>query len=226
MTRLIDITGHTYGRLTVLRYEGSKRWLCACTCGATKTAMSADIRSGNTSSCGCYHKEVVSSAKRTHGFACRAGEVNPMRASEYRVWCSMKNRCLNPKAKSYARYGGRGVRVFPAWIESFAAFISYLGPRPSTNHSLDRVENDGHYWPGNVRWATVEQQANNKSGTVYLTYKGKTQSIALWCIELGLTRPTVYKRAAKGWPVHAVLGLPEKDISRAIRRRPTKNKIG
>lgn len=84
------------------------------------------------------------------------------RSSEYSTWQSMKNRCLNPRCPTYPSYGGRGIAVYPEWVSSFAAFLRDVGLRPSPELSLDRINNNGNYEPGNVRWATRVQQANNR----------------------------------------------------------------
>lgn len=90
---------------------------------------------------------------RTHGMS---------KSPEYDAWESMKRRCLVPKASNFHNYGGRGIRVCDEWIESFDAFFDHIGPRPSPKHSLDRIDNDGHYEPGNVRWTTMSVQLFNR----------------------------------------------------------------
>lgn len=81
---------------------------------------------------------------------------------EYRIWTHMKGRCLNETDARYADYGGRGIIVCDRWVESFAAFLADMGPRPSKSHSIDRIDNDGGYEPSNCRWATDQEQSLNK----------------------------------------------------------------
>lgn len=159
MTRLIDLTGQRFGRLTVIERAPSAgrhpRWLCECECGASIVAYGSNLKRGRTQSCGCLHREGAAAmmlARRTH---------QRTRTPEWWTWQSMKQRCLNPNHAAYRHYGGRGILIHPAWIRSFEAFYAYVGDRPSPNHSLDRIDNDGNYEPGNVRWATIVQQNNN-----------------------------------------------------------------
>jgi hypothetical protein len=155
----IALDGLTFGRLSVRSRvpDGSKDWMwyCDCTCGGAVVATSSNLRSGRTRSCGCL--QVESRAKpRTHG-------KSSMR--EFQAWYNMKKRCINPSHPSYLSYGGRGISVCPEWLGSFEAFYEHIGPRPSPDHSVDRINNNGNYEPGNVRWATRTQQQRNRRNT-------------------------------------------------------------
>lgn len=130
---------------------------------------------------------------------------------EYRVWASMVQRCTNPARRGYDRYGGRGIRVCVAWVASFEAFLRDVGPRPSLKHTLDRIDNDGHYEPGNVRWATSKEQRDNTSQTVWIMYRGETRTRADWARHLGISYWTLRQRLDKGWP-------PERAFTRPIGR--------
>lgn len=158
--RLRDRTGDRVGRLTVMHRQPAERgkrphWVCRCDCGTVKTIKGADL--SKISSCGCYLAE-LRHQRATHGMT-RTGEKKP---SEYIIWASMKARCLNTKSPSYKDYGGRGIKVCQEWSDSFESFFSYVGRRPH-GMTLDRYpDNDGNYEPGNVRWATPTQQANNR----------------------------------------------------------------
>lgn len=146
------------------------------------------ISSGATKSCGCKYAEVI--AKRTtHGQA-KIGKLT----DTYRAWRSIKGRCLNPKNQKYHRYGGRGVKIYEGWVNNYQAFYDYIGDRPSPDMTVGRIDNDGHYEPGNVRWETGDEQANNKSSNVLIEYKGKTKTLNQWCVELGLKYSVVYSR--------------------------------
>lgn len=158
------LVGETFGRLTVVRYDRSLRgattWLCRCVCGAEKVVRGSELRAGNTRSCGCLNREASRERRLRHGHSTNAG-LSP----EYKTWASMKDRCYQPSSDSWSRYGGRGIRVCERWLSSFENFLADVGARPSPKHSIDRINNDGHYEPGNVRWSTVSEQARNRSST-------------------------------------------------------------
>lgn len=106
--------------------------------------------------------------------------------SENRAWRQMKYRCLNSRCKSFADYGGRGISVFPEWVTSFSSFLACIGTKPHPDMSLDRIDNEKGYEPGNVRWATPLRQARNRRMSVFLTHQGRTQHIRDWADELGI----------------------------------------
>ena len=163
----IDLTGRKFGRLTVIErapnYGKSSVWFCRCDCGEEKIARSGHLRSGATTSCGCYRREVTgertAKANLKHG---HAAHVAGGATSEYMTWQAAKGRCFNPKDKDYKNYGGRGITMCAEWRDNFAAFYVHVGPKPA-GLTLDRYpNNDGNYEPNNVRWATPKEQANNK----------------------------------------------------------------
>jgi hypothetical protein len=127
---------------------------------------------------------------------------------EYKAWVDMKKRCLNTGSRNYKNYGGRNIAIEPRWIDDFAAFFADIGPRPSPKHSLDRIDNDKGYFPGNVRWALPPIQNNNRSDNRWLTYRGVTLTVAQWSRRTGMPYNTLYGRLAKGW-----------SVKRAIERR-------
>jgi hypothetical protein len=111
----------------------------------------------------------------------------------------MITRCCNPNQKAYKNCGGRGVRVCRRWRASFAAFLEDVGPRPSPRHTIERINNSGHYEPGNCRWATRGEQARNSRRNRLLTVRGETLCLAAWAERLGLKRSTVSARLGRGW---------------------------
>jgi hypothetical protein len=137
----------------VYRRGWQDHWLFKCRCGNEKITRFNSYKSGGTRSCGC----LLSLVKEKHGAAYR-GVISP----EYRAWRAMKNRCNNAKGLRYADWGGRGIRVCRQWAESFTKFLEDMGPRPGKGYSLDRINNDGNYEPGNCRWATAAQQQKNR----------------------------------------------------------------
>lgn len=158
--KLIDLRGKRFGRLTVRKiqripFAREVSWLCECDCGRTKVILGGSLRSGYTTSCGCLHKEIASRKHLIHGHA-RKKLNSPI----YGSWCGMISRCTNPRNKQWDNYGGRGITVCRRWYK-FKNFLADMGEAPP-GLSLDRINNDGNYEPGNCRWATAKQQANNR----------------------------------------------------------------
>lgn len=189
-----NLIGKTFGRLTVVSFcdkdkYGACRWNCLCICGGTTISRSYSLKTGRTKSCGCLQKEAVVNKLTTHGHS--HFEKN---TPEYRAWIAMKSRCYNKNLRSYPGYGGRGIVVCDEWLNDFPAFYSHIGKRPSPDHSLDRYpNNDGHYEPGNVRWATDEEQILNRNCNVWLVYKGEKMVVAEFKRRLGIKSQQVLK---------------------------------
>lgn len=162
MTALVDLTGQRFGRLLVVeRVErsagsGQARWRCNCDCGGTTVTHGSNLRSGKTTSCGCAVVDANRERLMTHGTS-RGDTKHDL----YDTWSGIRKRCLTTTSQAYPRYGGRGITVCPEW-DDFLTFVADVGPRPSALHSLDRIDNDGNYEPGNVRWATAKEQADNR----------------------------------------------------------------
>lgn len=159
--------GTRIGRLTVCEevdrvfYSGSaqtsRRYSCVCDCGTSTTVAHSHLRSGDTTSCGCLIREKLIAVNTKHGHA-KQGAVS----LTYRSWRKMLQRCRDPKNNRFALYGGRGIMVCERWVSNFADFLADVGPRPSKAHSIDRIESEGHYEPGNCKWSTAIEQRHNQ----------------------------------------------------------------
>mgnify|MGYP001558271123 CR=1 FL=1 len=200
-----DLSNKTFGRLTVLcRSENKRRrvyWLCSCSCGNQARVDSFALASGRTQSCGCIWLETVAGHNRTHG-----------RSKDYlyRIWGLMIQRCENPNNPAYDRYGSRGICVCRQWRKSFTAFVSDVGERPSSSHTLDRIDNNGDYEPDNVRWATEKQQANNRRSTVFIKYNGVSKTASEWAEVTGISSKNIRQRLQKyKWTVKRALTTPD-----------------
>lgn len=184
MPAFIDITGQRFGRLTAIRPVKKGRlihWDCICDCGSRLSPVGATLRNGSSKSCGCARDEWIN------------GEFKKVNVKHglfgtkiYGIWAGMITRCTNEKDHSYPAYGGRGISVCREWREDPVRFYTDVGDPPE-GMTLDRIDVDGDYCPSNVRWATPEQQSNNKRDNVYLTHKGRTMTLTQWAREIGMS---------------------------------------
>lgn len=186
-----DLSGQVFGPWTVDRL-GSRVtgkdavWICICPCGREQS-----IKQWN----------LVSGIKRVpHCRLCRK-ESFLFRdyPSEHNSWKCMRARCYQPKTDGYERYGGRGVTVCDRWRNSFNAFLEDMKPKATPDLTIERLNNSGHYEPGNCVWASPIDQSANREVTIFMTVKGITKPLTAWCRELGLTRFVVWGRLKKGW---------------------------
>jgi hypothetical protein len=208
-TRIKDITGNRYGMLVVLgispdRSESGKVLFdCLCDCGQAKAIMGSNLKRGLSLSCGC---QVLIAARkpnlknRTHGYA---------NTWVHAVWFNMIDRCYNPDVNSFPRYGGRGIRVCDRWKNSIADFHADMGDRPTPDHSIDRINNDGDYSPENCRWATAKDQANNRRSSHILEFQGESMTIAQWSERTGLSQYVIGNRIRAGWTPREALTSPK-----------------
>lgn len=195
-TKLFDMSGLRYGRLTVVRRAeslagSSARWHCLCDCGQERVIEGKCMRLGRTVSCGCHKREKAT----THGLS---------KSREFSSWQNMKTRCLVPTNKDYKYYGARGITVCDEWVNSFETFLRDMGPRP-INTTLERKENDGPYAHWNCTWATSTQQQSNKRDTVRIEHDGKNLTLDEWAEELGIRRETIRLRRRRGEPAERIL---------------------
>ena len=198
--RSIDLTGQKFGRLTVIRFDhsqnGRKYYLCQCDCGNLKTVSSHGLKSGNTKSCGCLHKEILVQRNKENRIH------HPTSERLLRIWRAMLHRCYKETDEHYDYYGGRGIKVCDDWHD-FENFQNWALANGYTDDlTIDRVDGDKDYCPENCSWTTMAVQNNHKSDTKWLTYKGKTQSLSDWCRELGLDYfRTKARLNSLGWSV-------------------------
>lgn len=186
--------GDKFGRLTVVSCIGKNakgRWLflCKCDCGKETAVLGKSLKSGNTKSCGCYRLEAGIASNTTHGMS---------KTKLYRIWASMKDRCLRPKSTAFYKYGGRGITVCEEWLdfENFRAWAMANGYEEGL--SIDRVNPNGNYEPSNCRWVTMQEQAHNKRTSVFITYNGETHTLKQWSEIVGVNYYTMQNRYKAG----------------------------
>lgn len=179
----------TFGRWTVLGKLSGRVVLCRCSCGTKRIVNVSTLRRGKSRSCGCYRRE-WSTLNRTHGMS---------GTPTYQAWRHMINRCENPNDEHFDHYGGRGIKVCDRWRSSFEAFFEDMRARPPDRYSLDRIDNDRGYEPGNCRWATRKEQARNKRTTRFLEFRGERRPLVEWAEILGIPAYSIWNRIRLGW---------------------------
>lgn len=194
------IIGKKYGKWTVIREQGTtttydeksgwhrtkQRVWCKCDCGTEKEVSVQAIIHGRSLSCGCIHKDNPN--RKTHGLS---------HSVEHNTWTTIRNRCYNKNEPSYKYYGAKGIVMCDEWKDNFMQFFIDMGKRPADKQSIDRIDSKGNYCKENCRWATQKEQNNNKKSNVLVTYNGKTQNIAQWAEETGLSYNTLYFRLVR-----------------------------
>lgn len=200
MTRVhaLALTGERFGRWIVLsrshkNERGEIYWNCRCDCGRDGVVQAKTLRVGQSTSCGCYHREAVT----THGMS---------KSRTWKSWDSMHQRCTNSSAPDYHRYGGRGIRITERW-NFFEHFLDDLGERPK-EMSLERNDVNGDYEPGNCRWATATEQQRNRQDAILLTLNGVTKNIHDWAEKVGISVSTLKSRSGARWDDYRTLTTP------------------
>jgi len=194
-----SILGKVFGRLLVVAYAGCGRYWCRCACGNRKSVHRGNLQNGHCQSCGCLAREKTVCRNTSHGQS---------NSPEWKAWHEMKRRCYDPSRHNYRYYGGRGIRVCRRWLTSFAAFLADLGNKPSTSYTLDRIDRDKDYEPGNCCWATRQTQSQNRTVTQWVTCYGKTFCLREWFRRLGIPPTTLAKRLARGLTAEQALTTP------------------
>lgn len=210
MSRLIDLTGQKFGRLTVIeRAKNAKyssvRWLCQCDCGQQTVVTAGNLKNNHTRSCGCLRRDINSKIHYIHGYSHSKNKRNEI----YTIWKDIVKRCNNSNCNNYENYGGRGIRICNKWLK-FINFLEDMGERPR-GMSVDRINNDGDYCPENCKWSTRKEQNRNSRHNVLITINNKTRCLSEWCEFYQLPYQKVYGRLYRGWiPEEALELIPRK----------------
>lgn len=208
MGKFEDLTSRRFGRLVVISRAPNRGkivyWKCRCDCGKLVETQGCALKAAHAKSCGCWQRDYrkgISPANRTHGQRYADGG-RPSR--EYRAWCNMIQRCENPGNMNYEDYGGRGINISRD-MRSFDGFLEILGRCPS-DFTLDRIDVNGNYERGNVRWIAQADQKRNTRKNRFISYRGRTMTISEWAREAGMTPAKLTKRIRRGWPIERALG--------------------
>jgi hypothetical protein len=179
-------------------------WSCICECGVSSAVSEMNLKNSKSTSCGCYTREASRRSNTKHGESRR-------RSPEYNAWQTMRDRCLNPRNKRFAKYGGRGITICDRWLESYTNFLEDMGRRPSAKHSLDRENNDKGYDKDNCRWTTSDVQMTNRSVTRYVDTPDGRIPLATLAKKHGIPANALRFRILKGWALDAALSTPVRD---------------
>lgn len=201
MSKIIDLTGQRYGKLTVIDRAENKsektRWLCKCDCGKTTVAYSNNLIRGKHTSCGCVRNERVANLNKSHGLS---------NTRLFRIWKDVKRRCYKDTRPCYDNYGGRGILMCEEWKNDFQAFYEWsMANGYSDNLSIDRIDNNGNYEPLNCRWVDEKIQANNRRCIKPIEYNGEVHSVAEWAKIKDMKPSTLYYRLSEGWSIEKAL---------------------
>jgi hypothetical protein len=177
--------------------HGQKLLRLICDCGKECVKLASAVRTGRTKSCGCLARSGLSNLR--HG---------KRHSRVYNVWCNMKARCSNKQHPAYQNYGGRGIGVASEW-QSFENFLQDVGEPPSPKHTLDRINNNGHYEPGNVRWTSRAVQSRNNRSNILVTIGDTTKCLHDWCDDYQISPGSVYRRLANGEDIVSAIVRPK-----------------
>lgn len=207
MKRGVMQAGDTYNRLTAVASMGKDHnhhpiWMFRCSCGNVVAVIAYSVKAGHSKSCGCLAREKAAERARL-----RNRKHGGKGTREYATWAAIRSRCVNGPERN-VNYGNRGIRVCERW-GSFENFNADMGARPSSKHSIERIDVNGDYCPENCKWATPTEQLRNRRDTVYLTHGGKRAPLAQWAEELGINYVTLHARVTRyGWSAERALTTP------------------
>lgn len=214
MRRRADLTGKTFGQLTVIGFshvaDGRGYWRVRCSCGVARTM--ADVNKNK--SCGCLRRRMLRDGlvRKTHGM-----NGTPTWLS----WSQLRFRCINKKCKAYKHYGGRGITVCDRWMHSFENFLADMGEMPE-GHSIERIDVNGNYEPSNCKWIPRKEQMRNTRKTVWVTALGRQQTASEWARHVGLTVSNFLLRLENGWTPDDAVTVPPRTRSFMGRILPRK----
>ena len=212
MSKLIDLTGKKFGRLTVIKRAENRgkqvRWLCKCDCGGETITSSQNLREGHTKSCGCYNKDINRELHLKHGDGGRKEKTRL-----YRIWAAMLRRCETPTTERYQKYGAKGISVCKEWHD----YINFKEWAISNGYAdtltIDRIDSKGNYEPSNCRWATAKEQANNIFTNRKITFNGVTKNLQQWADEYQIYRKTLSYRLDNGWDIEKALTTKARGVA-------------
>lgn len=215
--RIVLESGRKFGRLTVVRSAGKSPRsghslsLCRCECGTEVVVQNARLLSGHTRSCGCLVKDTMTNLQHGESYS-----------RLHHVWSGMKQRCLCPTDSAYARYGGRGITVCKSWAGSYVTFAKWARKNGYRDDlTLDRIDVNDGYRPGNCRFVPLARQATNRRDNHLITYDGKTMCLSDWARETGISSGTIHDRMVRyGWNAKYALTVPVGAIGRHGKERP------
>lgn len=211
----IDI-GKICGRWEVISLSESKKyfdkskgrdvdhrfWVCRCACGVERSVSEMSLKSGKSSSCGCLNREISREKNTKHGES-----MNRAKTPEYSAWSAMRGRCERPGDKRFSMYGGRGIKVCQRW-QDFSNFLEDMGRKPSPCHSIERIDNNKGYYPGNCRWETPHEQMTNRTVTHHILIDGESVPVATLAKIYNIPANTLRFRIVKGWDILDALETP------------------
>lgn len=201
--------GDRIGRLVVLGVKPCGRGTSLtvkCDCGTEKRLGLNPIRAG-AKSCGCLFRDSAARRRATQK-RCRWSGITADFRPEYNTWRAMVSRCTKPLDVAYEHYGGRGIAICPRWKQSFIAFLKDMGPRPTKQHTLERLDNDGDYEPNNCKWATRAEQSRNRRANHMIVVNGKSLTITDAAAAIGMNRSTLANRLHQGWMADQAIFTP------------------
>lgn len=209
LSGFIDITNQKFNFLTVIKLDhknskGIYIWLCKCDCGKLHLTKADALKSGKTKSCGCWQQYCRGKSTTKHGMA---------ETKTFNIWMNMFTRCYNKNCKAYKNYGERGIIIDERW-HIFLNFLEDMGECPS-EYSIERLDVNKNYEPGNCKWIPFKSQARNTRKTFRVTYKGITKPLHIWAEEFGILQNTLYQRIkVYNWPIDDAFTRPSRISSR------------